>query len=66
MVAEVDNYSSDDAIQVMVGQGLAGVCLAAISNAGQLGIMALVMVTNLVRLDPSNDMVGWAGGSNVH
>ena len=41
-------------------------CLAAISNAGQLGIMALVMVTNLVRLDPSNDMVGWAGGSNVH
>ena len=29
---------------------------------GQLWIMALVMVTNLVWHDPSNDMVGWAGG----
>ena len=36
-------------------------CLAAISN-GQLWIMALVMVTNLVWHDPSNDTVGWAGG----
>ena len=39
-------------------------CLAAISD-GQLWIMALVMVTNLVWYDPSNDTVGWEGVSGV-
>ena len=60
-VAEVDNCSSDDVILVMVG---VGVCLAAISN-GQLRIMALVMVTNLVWHDPTNGAARWAGVSVV-
>ena len=37
---------------------------AAISN-GQLWIMALVMVTDLVWHDPSNDTLRWVGVSGI-